>query len=134
MGQQDEEAGSQGLIAGINAVKNTELNPLILKRDQAYIGVLIDDLITKGTEEPYRMFTSRAEYRMLLRQDNADQRLTKISHDIGLADSERLAACKAKYSDSSSLISLKNRASCLQKLIAYWTKKICKNKAIWKGR
>ena len=100
-----EEAGSQGLIAGINAVKKIQNKPpLILKRDQAYIGVLIDDLITKGTEEPYRMFTSRAEYRMLLRQDNADQRLTKISHDIGLADSERLAACEAKYSDSSSLI------------------------------
>tara|TARA_X000000950_G_scaffold286824_1_gene396946 strand:+ start:3664 stop:5535 length:1872 start_codon:yes stop_codon:yes gene_type:complete len=109
-----EEAGSQGLIAGINAVKKIENKPpLILKRDQAYIGVLIDDLITKGTEEPYRMFTSRAEYRMLLRQDNADQRLTKISHDIGLADSERLAACKTKYSDSSSLISFLKKQSIL---------------------
>ena len=109
-----EEAGSQGLIAGINAVKKIENKPpLILKRDQAYIGVLIDDLITKGTEEPYRMFTSRAEYRMLLRQDNADQRLTKISHDIGLADSERLAACETKYSDSSSLISFLKKQSIL---------------------
>ena len=109
-----EEAGSQGLIAGINAVKKIQNKPpLILKRDQAYIGVLIDDLITKGTEEPYRMFTSRAEYRMLLRQDNADQRLTKISHDIGLADSERLAACEAKYSDSSSLISFLKKQSIL---------------------
>ena len=107
-----EEAGSQGLIAGINAVKKIQNKPpLILKRDQAYIGVLIDDLITKGTEEPYRMFTSRAEYRMLLRQDNADQRLTKISHDIGLADSKRLAACETKYSDSSSLISFLKKQS-----------------------
>ena len=109
-----EEAGSQGLIAGINAVKKIQNKPpLILKRDQAYIGVLIDDLITKGTEEPYRMFTSRAEYRMLLRQDNADQRLTKISHDIGLADSERLATCETKYSDSSSLISFLKKQSIL---------------------
>ncbi len=109
-----EEAGSQGLIAGINAVKKIQSKPpLILKRDQAYIGVLIDDLITKGTEEPYRMFTSRAEYRMLLRQDNADQRLTKISHDIGLADPERLAACETKYSDSSSLISFLKKQSIL---------------------
>ncbi len=109
-----EEAGSQGLIAGINAVKKIQNKPpLILKRDQAYIGVLIDDLITKGTEEPYRMFTSRAEYRMLLRQDNADQRLTKISHNIGLADSKRLAACETKYSDSSSLISFLKKQSIL---------------------
>jgi len=100
-----EEAGSQGLMAGINAaLKIKETSPFILKRDEAYIGVLIDDLITKGTEEPYRMFTSRAEYRMLLRQDNADQRLTKASHALGLASDERMANCELKYSQSESLI------------------------------
>ncbi len=100
-----EEAGSQGLMAGINAVlKTKEKTPFVLKRDEAYIGVLIDDLITKGTEEPYRMFTSRAEYRMLLRQDNADQRLTAFSHSLGLASDERLAACELKYRQSHNLI------------------------------
>jgi len=107
-----EEAGSQGLMAGINAVlKLKEKDPFVLKRDQAYIGVLIDDLITKGTEEPYRMFTSRAEYRMLLRQDNADQRLTAMSHKIGLASDERLEACKQKYKDSNSLIDFLKKQS-----------------------
>ena len=109
-----EEAGSQGLMAGINAVlKIKENNPFVLKRDEAYIGVLIDDLITKGTEEPYRMFTSRAEYRMLLRQDNADQRLTKASHSLGLASDERLAACDLKYKQSKSLISFLKSQSIL---------------------
>ena len=113
-----EEAGSQGLMAGINAVlKLKEKDPFVLKRDEAYIGVLIDDLITKGTEEPYRMFTSRAEYRMLLRQDNADQRLTAISHQIGLASDERLTACKQKYKDSNNLIDFLKKQSITPKEI-----------------
>ena len=109
-----EEAGSQGLMAGINAVlKINEKDPFVLKRDEAYIGVLIDDLITKGTDEPYRMFTSRAEYRMLLRQDNADQRLTAVSHSLGLASNERLAACDLKYKQSQSLITFLKTQSIL---------------------
>ena len=88
-----EEAAAQGIIAGINAhLFLVEQEPLILRRDQAYIGVLIDDLINKGVDEPYRMFTSRAEYRILLRQDNADFRLTELSHSIGLASEERYSA------------------------------------------
>jgi tRNA uridine 5-carboxymethylaminomethyl modification enzyme len=92
-----EEAACQGLMAGINAhLKVSHKEPLILNRSEAYIGVLIDDLINKGTEEPYRMFTSRAEYRILLRQDNADIRLTEIGHKIGLADDTRLAKVQEK--------------------------------------
>jgi tRNA uridine 5-carboxymethylaminomethyl modification enzyme len=86
-----EEAAAQGLMAGINAALNIqEREPFVLKRDEAYIGVLIDDLITKGTEEPYRMFTSRAEYRTLLRQDNADLRLTPMAYELGMVSKERM--------------------------------------------
>ena len=107
-----EEAAAQGIIAGINAhQKNNNKNPLILGRHEAYIGVLIDDLILKGTEEPYRMFTSRAEYRTLLRQDNADERLTPISFKLGLASKERLKKVEEKQKKRSDLVKfLKNKS------------------------
>ncbi|PZX58349.1 tRNA uridine 5-carboxymethylaminomethyl modification enzyme [Algoriphagus ratkowskyi] len=100
-----EEAACQGLVAGINAsLKAQEKDPFLLKRSDAYIGVLIDDLINKGTDEPYRMFTSRAEFRLLLRQDNADLRLTQKGHDIGLASDERLDKMNAKKNLTAKLI------------------------------
>ena len=101
-----EEAAAQGLMAGINAhLKINGKEPFILKRDEAYIGVLIDDLVTKGVDEPYRMFTSRAEYRILLRQDNADQRLTARSYEIGLASKESYDRVVKKYGDVQELLS-----------------------------
>ncbi|PPL01759.1 tRNA uridine-5-carboxymethylaminomethyl(34) synthesis enzyme MnmG [Parapedobacter indicus] len=107
-----EEAASQGFIAGINAHQRiTNQHELILKRSESYIGVLIDDLVTKGTEEPYRMFTSRAEHRLLLRQDNADARLTPIAHQLGLVSDERLEHVKKKVNAADNLVDYMRKQS-----------------------
>lgn len=107
-----EEAACQGLMAGINAhLKINQKDPFILQRSDAYIGVLIDDLITKGTEEPYRMFTSRAEFRLLLRQDNADIRLTEIAHKLGLASEDRLKRVEKKMSETKRVVNFFKKES-----------------------
>ncbi len=105
-----EEAASQGFIAGINAhQKVNDKHELIMKRSESYIGVLIDDLVTKGTEEPYRMFTSRAEHRLLLRQDNADIRLSPIAHELGLISDERLDIVKQKVANSDAIVAFSKK-------------------------
>jgi tRNA uridine 5-carboxymethylaminomethyl modification enzyme len=120
-----EEAACQGLMAGINAHRAVnELSPLVLKRSDAYIGVLIDDLISKGTEEPYRMFTSRAEFRTILRQDNADLRLTPLSHSIGLASSERMDKVTAKEKNVTAVKKILREYSIEPELINGWFEKI----------
>ena len=113
-----EEAACQGLMAGINAhQKIVENDPFILKRSDAYIGVLIDDLINKGTNEPYRMFTSRAEYRLLLRQDNADVRLTEIGHHIGLAKDDRYERVKQKIKETDTIVQYFKKTSVIPSLV-----------------
>ncbi|HNR19077.1 MAG TPA: tRNA uridine-5-carboxymethylaminomethyl(34) synthesis enzyme MnmG [Bacteroidia bacterium] len=120
-----EEAACQGLMAGINAhQKINDKEPLILKRSDAYIGVLIDDLITKGTDEPYRMFTSRAEFRTLLRQDNADIRLTETGYKIGLAKQDRMDAVKAKVEATEKMLTYLKETSVLPEEINSYLEKV----------
>lgn len=123
-----EEAACQGLVAGINSsLKVQEKQPLVISRDQAYIGVLIDDLVNKGTDEPYRMFTSRAEHRILLRQDNADLRLTQIGYDIGLATKERYDVYQKRRSELDDLITLLSDYSVKPKTYNALLERLCTN-------
>lgn len=116
-----EEAAGQGLIAGINAHRShCGLEPFTLARDQAYIGVLIDDLVTKGVDEPYRMFTSRAEYRILLRQDDADMRLTPLGHEIGLASGHRMNLLESKRRQIDALLEFAGRLSVRPEQVNHW--------------
>lgn len=120
-----EEAACQGLMAGINAVQKVRnQEPIVLGRDQAYIGVLIDDLIHKGTDEPYRMFTSRAEYRILLRQDNADERLSPLGHSLGLISTQRIEGIEKKQAESIGLLKFLNNNSAEPSEINPWLVKI----------